>query len=45
MPGNFSLINRIALVDSHGNVHGYFDGSNPITAAAAVVEKINRLQE
>lgn len=45
VPGNFSYTNRIALVDSHDNVHGYFDGSNQITAADAVVEEINCLRE
>jgi protein SCO1 len=44
MPGNFSHTDRIALVDSRGNLHGFFDGLNDNTAAA-VVEEINRLRE
>jgi cytochrome oxidase Cu insertion factor (SCO1/SenC/PrrC family) len=44
MPGNFAHTDRIALVDSHGKVHGYFDGLNPDTAQA-VVEEIARLRK
>ncbi|MGA2028474.1 MAG: SCO family protein [Verrucomicrobiota bacterium] len=44
MPGNFSHTERIALVDSHGHLRGYFDGLNPNTAAA-IFEEINRLRE
>jgi protein SCO1/2 len=44
MPGNFSHTERIALVDSHGKLCGYFDGMNQDTATA-VVEEINRLRE
>jgi protein SCO1/2 len=44
MPGNFSHTERIALVDSHGDLHGYFDGLNDNTATA-VVKEINRLRE
>ncbi len=44
MPGNFSHTERIALVDAHGNLHGYFDGLNNNTATA-VVEEISRLRE
>jgi hypothetical protein len=44
MPGNFSHINRIAPVDSHGNLCGCFDGLNQ-NSAATVVEEINRLRE
>lgn len=44
MPGNFVHTERIALVDSHGRLHGYFDGLNQDTAEA-VVEEINSLRE
>lgn len=44
MPGNFSHTERIALVDSHGKLCGYFDGLNQNTATA-VVEEINRLRK
>jgi hypothetical protein len=44
MPGNFSHINRIAPVDSHGNLRDCFDGLNH-DSAAAMIEEINRLQE
>src|SRR5208283_751676 len=43
MPGNFSHTDRIALVDSHGRLRGFFDGLNPNTAAA-VVDEISRLR-
>ena len=38
MPGNFSHTERIAIVDSHGNLRGYFDGLNQNTATAVVNE-------
>jgi protein SCO1/2 len=38
MPGNFAHTERIALVDSHGNLRGFFDGLNENTAAALVEE-------
>ena len=38
MPGNFLHTERIALVDSHGRLLGYFDGLNPGTATAVVAE-------
>jgi protein SCO1 len=44
MPGNFSHTERIAVVDSHGNLRGYFDGLNQ-NAATAVFEEINRLRK
>jgi hypothetical protein len=44
MPGNFSHINRIAPVGSHGNLRGCFDGLNQ-NSAAAMIEEINRLRE
>ena len=44
MPGNFSHTERIALVDSHGNLRGYFDGLNPNTATA-MVEEIGGLRK
>jgi protein SCO1/2 len=43
MPGNFSHTERIAVVDSHGHLRGYFDGLNQNTASA-VVEEITKLQ-
>ena len=43
MPGNFSHTERIAIVDSHGNLRGYFDGLNRSTATA-VVNEIAKLQ-
>jgi protein SCO1/2 len=43
MPGNFTHTERIALVDSHGKVRGYFDGLNDGTATA-VVDEINHLR-
>jgi protein SCO1/2 len=44
MPGNFTHTERIALVDSHGNLRGFFDGLNENTAAA-VAGEINHLRE
>jgi protein SCO1/2 len=44
MPGNFVHTERIALVDSHGKLRGYFDGLNENTTTA-VVEEINRLRK
>jgi len=44
MPGNFSHTDRIALMDAHGKLRGYFDGLNENTGAAVVAE-INRLRE
>ncbi len=44
MPGNFSHTDRIALMDAHGRLRGFFDGLNPNTAAA-VVEEIGRLRK
>jgi protein SCO1/2 len=44
MPGNFVHTERIALVDSHGRLRGYFDGLNPDTAEA-VVGEINNLRK
>jgi protein SCO1/2 len=38
MPGNFSHTERIAVVDSEGNLRGYFDGLNQDTAGAVVDE-------
>jgi len=43
MPGNFSHTERIALVDSQGQLRGYFDGLNQNTASA-VVEEITKLR-
>ena len=43
MPGNFSHTERIAVVDSQGQVRGYFDGLND-DVANAVVAEINRLR-
>ncbi|MGA9451714.1 MAG: SCO family protein [Verrucomicrobiia bacterium] len=40
MPGNFSHTERIAVVDSHGHLRGYFDGLNQNTATAVVNEII-----
>jgi protein SCO1/2 len=44
MPGNFVHTERIALVDSHGKLRGFFDGLNENTAAA-VVEEIKNLRK
>jgi cytochrome oxidase Cu insertion factor (SCO1/SenC/PrrC family) len=38
MPGNFSHTDRVALVDPHGHVCGYFDGLNQNTPASVVAE-------
>lgn len=43
MPGNFSHTDRIAVVDAHGRLCGYFDGLNQNTAGAVVAE-IGKLQ-
>jgi protein SCO1 len=43
MPGNFSHTERIAIVDTQGNLRGYFDGLNQYTANA-VVEEIAKLR-
>jgi protein SCO1 len=42
MPGNFAHTERIAVMDSEGNLRGYFDGLNQNTAGAVVdeIEKI-----
>jgi cytochrome oxidase Cu insertion factor (SCO1/SenC/PrrC family) len=44
MPGNFSHTERIAVVDSRGQVQAYFDGLDD-DVAAAVVAEINRLRQ
>jgi protein SCO1/2 len=38
MPGNFSHTERIAIMDSQGNLRGYFDGLNQNTASAVMDE-------
>jgi protein SCO1/2 len=43
MPGNFSHTERVAVVDSHGHLQGYFDGLNQNTAGA-VVDEIAKLR-
>lgn len=43
MPGNFAHTERIAVMDSAGHLHGYFDGLNQNTATA-VVNEITKLQ-
>lgn len=43
MPGNFSHTERIAIVDPHGNLQGYFDGLNQ-NSASAVVEEIAKIR-
>jgi cytochrome oxidase Cu insertion factor (SCO1/SenC/PrrC family) len=43
MPGNFAHTERIAVMDSRGNLQGYFDGLNQNTAGA-VVEEIAKLR-
>jgi protein SCO1 len=43
MPGNYSHTERIAIVDSHGHLRGYFDGLNQNTANA-VVEEIKKIR-
>jgi protein SCO1/2 len=42
MPGNFAHTERIAVVDSGGELRGYFDGLNQETAGA-VVDEVNKL--
>lgn len=44
MPGNFSHTERIAVVDSRGNVRAYFDGLSD-NVANAVVQQIARLRQ
>jgi cytochrome oxidase Cu insertion factor (SCO1/SenC/PrrC family) len=44
MPGNFSHTERIAVVDSRGNVRAYFDGL-AYNVATAVVDQIARLRQ
>ena len=44
MPGNFSHTERIAIVDTSGHVHAYFDGLRE-DAAQAVVAEIARLRK
>ena len=44
MPGNFSHTERIAVVDSRGNVRAYFDGLAH-NVASAVVQQIARLRQ
>jgi protein SCO1/2 len=43
MPGNFSHIERIAVMDSAGNLRGFFDGLNQDTAGA-VVDEISKIR-
>ncbi len=43
MPGNFFHTERIAVVDSGGNLRGFFDGLNQNTARA-VVEEIAKIK-
>jgi cytochrome oxidase Cu insertion factor (SCO1/SenC/PrrC family) len=44
MPGNFSHTERIAVVDSQGNVRAYFDGLAH-NVSSAVVQQIARLRQ
>ena len=44
MPGNFANTERIAVVDTNGNVRAYFDGLREDTTQAVVAE-INRLRK
>lgn len=44
MPGNFAHTERIAVVDGHGHLRGFFDGLNQ-EAAGAVVSEVNRLRK
>lgn len=44
MPGNFAHTERIAVVDSKGNLRGYFDGLNQNTAGA-VVDEIAKIKK
>lgn len=43
MPGNFAHTERIAIVDAHGQLRGFFDGLNQDTAGA-VVSEVNKLR-
>jgi protein SCO1/2 len=43
MPGNFAHTERIAVVDAHGHLRGYFDGLNQ-NAAADVADEIAKLR-
>jgi cytochrome oxidase Cu insertion factor (SCO1/SenC/PrrC family) len=43
MPGSFANSQRIALVDTHGEIVQYFDGLN-LDAAHAVVQEIHKLE-
>ena len=43
MPGDFSHTERIAVMDAHGHLRGYFDGLNQNTATA-VVDQITKLR-
>ncbi|MGP8020215.1 MAG: SCO family protein [Limisphaerales bacterium] len=43
MPGNFAHTERIAVVDAHGRLQGYFDGLNQNTATA-VASEITKLR-
>jgi protein SCO1 len=43
MPGNFAHTERIAIIDSRGNLRGFFDGLNQDTAGA-VVGEVNKLR-
>ena len=42
--GIFTHTERIAIVDSHGQVQAYFDGLND-DVATAVVAELNRLRQ
>ena len=44
MPGNFANSQRIALVDTNGQIVKYFDGLN-LNAAHAVVQEIQKLRK
>jgi protein SCO1/2 len=41
MPGNFAHTDRIAIMDSHGQLRGSFDGLNQNTPAAVIGEITN----
>lgn len=43
MPGDFAHTERIAIVDAHGELRGFFDGLNQETAGA-VVSEVNQLR-
>ncbi|HXC34704.1 MAG TPA: SCO family protein [Candidatus Acidoferrales bacterium] len=43
MPGDFAHTERIAIVDAHGQLRGFFDGLNQETAGA-VVSEVNKLR-